>query len=155
MPEDKPIDLRRAVAAVVRRDDGLVLAVRRPDEPGEELPGVWGLPAATLREGESPEEGLRRLGREKLGVELTPLRPLAQGEQQRPFGGTRKDYTLHMTVYGASLASEPKLPARTAGAAVTLYDALDWLPADALREAAEKGSLCCRLLLEASASGAS
>ena len=134
---------RRAVAAAVRRDDGLVFAVRRPDEPGEELPGVWGLPATTLRDGESPEDGLRRLGREKLGVELHALRSLGDGEQ------SRSDYTLRMTVYEASMAGEPKLPPRTADDAGTLYEALDWLPAESLNEAAERGSLCCRLFLKA------
>lgn len=135
-------DVRRAVAGAVRRDDGLVLAVRRPDEPGEELPGVWGLPAVTLREGEAPEEGVRRLGREKLGAELTPLRPLAEGEQQR------EGYTLRMTVYEASLAGEPHLPPRPTGTSATLYEAIDWLPASSFQEAADRGSLCCRLLLE-------
>ena len=150
------LELRRAVAAAVRRDDGLVLAVLRPDEPGEELPGIWGLPAATLRAGESPEEGLRRLGREKLGVELTPLRPLADGEQQR------EGYTLCMTVYEASISGEPRpvgrpsghLPQRTADGPGTLYEAIDWRPTPAFREAADRGSLCCRLFLEYTGSGA-
>jgi len=128
----------RAVAAAVRRGDGLVLAVQRPDEPGEELPGVWGLPATTLREGESPEDGVRRLGREKLGVELTPQRTLGEGEQQRP------DYKLRMTVYEASMAGEPSLRRVASG---TSYDALNWLPADSFAEAAARGSLCCALFL--------
>ncbi len=143
MTKPRQRKIRRAVAAAVRRDDGLVLAVRRPDEPGEELPGVWGLPALTLGAGESPEEGMRRLGREKLGSELTPLRALAGGEQRRA------GYTLRMTVYEASIVGEPRLPRRTPGATGTLYEALDWLPAAAFQEAADKGSLCCRLLLEA------
>ncbi len=134
-------DVRDAVAAAVRREDGLLLAVRRPDQPGEELPGVWGLPATTLDAGESPEDGVRRLGREKLGVELTPLRALAVGEQ------ARERYSLRMTVYEASMAGEPRLPDQAAGACGTLYDALDWLPATSFREAAGRGSLCCRLLL--------
>jgi ADP-ribose pyrophosphatase YjhB (NUDIX family) len=131
---------RLAVAAAVRRDDGLVLAVRRPDAPGEELPGVWGLPAVTLRDGETPEHGVRRIGREKLGVGLTPLRPLAEGEQQRA------GYALRMTVYGASISGEPRLPERGAGGS-TMYEAFDWLPPAAFREAAAKGSLCCELFV--------
>ncbi len=136
-------ELNHAVAAVIHRPDGLVLAVRRPDEPGEELPGLWGLPATTLRDGESREDGLRRLGWGKLGVALTPLRMLAEGEQQR------ENYTLHMTVYEASMSGEPRLPPRAAGASVTLYEALDWLLGDSFRHAADQGSLCCRLLLQA------
>ncbi len=114
----------------------------RPDEPGEELPGLWGLPATTLAEGESPEDGVRRLGREKLGAALTPLRALAQGEQARP------GYTLRMTLYEASLAGEPRLPDRASGAAGTLYEALDWLPEASFQRAADGGSLCCRLFLD-------
>ncbi len=143
MPDATPDDKRRAVAAAVRRDDGFVLAVQRPDEPGEDLPGVWGLPAVTLRDDETPEDGLRRLGREKLGAELTPVRSLAKGEQRRP------DYTLQMTVYEASLAGEARLPERTPDAEGTLYAALEWRPAASLRAAADAGSLCCRLFLEA------
>ena len=140
-------ETKRAVGAAVRGEDGLVLAVRRPDEPGEELPGVWGLPAVTLREGESPEDGVRRLGREKLGVDLTPLESLAEGEQRRTSGHGRKDYTLHMTVYEASMTGEPRLPPRTGDTTATLYDAIEWLEASALQPAAEAGSLCCELFL--------
>ena len=135
-------NLAVAVAAAVWRH-GLVLAVRRPDEPGEELPGVWGLPATTLRAGEPPEAGVRRLGREKLGVALTPLRAVGEGEQPRT------DYTLRMTVYEASMSGEPRLAERTPEAQQTLYDALDWLPPESLHEGAAQGSLCCRLFVEA------
>lgn len=144
MAESASSDVRRAVAAVVRRDDGLVLAVRRPNEPGEELPGLWGLPAVTLQEEESVEDGVRRIGREKLAVELTPLRALAEGDQQRD------SYALHMTVYQASMAGEPSTPggpSRTPTATGTQYDAVDWLPTESFREAADAGSLCCRLFL--------
>ena len=123
-----------------------MLAVQRPDEPGEELPGAWGLPATTLRDGESLEDGVQRLGREKLTVELTPLRALAEGEQQRV------DYTLHMTVYEASMSGEPRLAERGAPYAGTLYDALDWLPPASFADAAACGSLCCELFLAATSS---
>jgi ADP-ribose pyrophosphatase YjhB (NUDIX family) len=136
-------ELRTAVAAVIRRPDGLVLAVRRPDEPGEELPNIWGLPATTLASGETPADAIRRLGQDKLGVAIEPLCPIAEGEQQRV------DYTLHMTVYEVSMSGEPQLPSRAPGSASTLYDAIDWLPAGAFREAEQQGSLCCRLFLQA------
>jgi ADP-ribose pyrophosphatase YjhB (NUDIX family) len=137
--------IRFAVAAAVTRDDGLVLAVRRPDAPGEELPGIWGLPAVTLTEGESPEDGVRRIGRQKLGCELSPLQVLANGEQHR------EGYTLRMTVYDASMSSEPQL-VRDGDGSQTLYDAIDWLPPEDFREAAARGSLCCALFLEATRS---
>lgn len=135
-------EARRAVAVVVRSEDGLVLAVRRPDEPGEELPGVWGLPATTLAGDESDEEAVRRVGRTKLGVELRPGRAVGHGEQDR------EGYTLRMAVYDATMTGEPSLPDPVAGSG-TLYSAIDWLPVESFREAAERGSLCCRVLVEA------
>ena len=120
-----------------------MLAVRRPDEAGEELPGVWGLPATTLGGGESPEDGVRRLGQEKLGVELTPLRAIGHGEQPR------EGYTLRMSVYEASMLGEPRLPPRGGTAGITLYDAIGWLPDASFRAAADQGSLCCQVLLAA------
>jgi ADP-ribose pyrophosphatase YjhB (NUDIX family) len=119
-----------------------VLAVQRPDEPDEELPGVWGLPATTLQTGESDGDGIRRLGREKLGVDLTALHPLGSAKQQRA------DYTLTMTVYEASMTGEPSLRRAPAG---TSYAALSWRPADVFKEAAERGSLCCELFVSSSA----
>lgn len=144
MTEQLTADVHEAVAAAVRRDAGLVLGVRRPDTPGEELPGIWGLPAVTLRPGEAPETGLRRLGLEKLGVQLEPVRLLARGEQ------SREAYVLRMSVYETSLRGDPVLPRSSAPADVnvTRYDALDWLPPESFREAVDRGSLCCRLFLE-------
>ena len=146
MPSDTPtaLPIRHAVAAALRRDDGLTFAVQRPNEPGEELPGIWGLPAVTLRDGETIEQGIRRLGAEKLSIELTPLHALAEGEQQRD------DYVLRMTVYEASAGGEPTLPPRPPEATSTLYVDTDWLPVEAFQEAADKGSLCCQLFLAAS-----
>lgn len=135
-------DIRHAVAAVVRDEAGMVLAVRRPDEPGEELPNIWGLPATTLEPGERPEEGVRRLGREKLAVQLEPLRVLGRGEQQRT------GYTLAMTVYEASMTGEPEVQPR-AERGGTQYEGIDWLPEASFYDAAARGSLCCRLFLEA------
>ena len=132
---------RRAVAAAIERGAGAWLAVRRPDEPGEELPGVWGLPATTLRGDESEEVGVARIGREKLGAELTAGQVLGLGEQDR------EGYTLRMTVREASITGTPCLPPK-GSAGGTLYDALGWLPADSFRGAAERGSLCCAVFLE-------
>jgi hypothetical protein len=54
-----------------------------------------------------------------------------------------------MTVYEVRASGEPRLPPRRADASGTLYDALDWLPTAAFREAAERGSLCCQVFLDA------
>ncbi|PYS35639.1 MAG: DNA mismatch repair protein MutT, partial [Acidobacteria bacterium] len=66
------LPLKHSVAVmIVRRDQ--ILAVRRPEDD-DELPGIWGLPAATLRGGETVEDVIARIGRDKLGVKLTPVR---------------------------------------------------------------------------------
>ena len=55
-----------AVSVVIHENDSgdRVLAVRRPKESGESFAGMWGLPAATVGEGETPEDAVRRLGRQ-------------------------------------------------------------------------------------------
>src|ERR671910_3779449 len=73
---------KRSVSLVIEGPDGLLL-VRRP-EGDESLPGAWGLPAATLRPGEGEEDAVRRAGRDKLGVEVRPLRALGEAFGERP-----------------------------------------------------------------------
>jgi hypothetical protein len=99
-----------------------------------------GLPAATLRPDEGLEAAVRRLGTDKLGVSLHPLGELQRGAIERP------DYRLEMRLLEASIESgEPGVPQDVAG--VTQYTSWKWGAADELRPAAQRGSLCCRLLL--------
>jgi hypothetical protein len=53
-----------------------------------------------------------------------------------------------MTVYAAAISGQPRL-VRDGDGSQTLYDAIDWLPPASFREAAARGSLCCRLFLGA------
>ena len=116
-----------------------VLLVRRPPDD-EDLPDAWGLPAGSLRAGESWEEAVRRAGREKLGVELRPGPLLGEGDLER------RDYILRMRLYAAELAAgQPAVPQPLPG--VTQYAAWAWGPVDRLRPAAGRGSLCSRLCL--------
>lgn len=118
-----------------------ILTVRRPPDD-EDLPGVWGLPAGSLRPGEGWEEAVVRAGREKLGVRLEPVLLLNEGSADRAA------YRLHMRLYRARiLEGEPAVPQPVEG--VTQYTAWRWAPPDRLREAADRGSLCSRLCLEA------
>jgi len=130
-----------AVAIPCPEDRRRLLLVRRPEGPGEELPGLWGLPAATLRPAEDDAAALERLGCQKLGAEVRPLRLLAQGRVQR------SGYLLVLRLYQALLAGEPRLMA-AADAAVTLYTDWRWGEPSELQEAAGQGSLCCRLYLD-------
>ena len=116
---------------VVESPEG-VLLVRRPEDD-ERLPGEWGLPAVTLAAGESEEDGVRRAGRDKLGVELRPLRSIGA------------DAT--MTDWEAELVDgEPAVPQPGAH---TQYAELRWAEPSELVPAARRGSLCSRVLLRA------
>jgi ADP-ribose pyrophosphatase YjhB (NUDIX family) len=139
----KPIS--HAVAFVLRREGpaGIeVLAVlRRDDDP--HLPSVWGLPAATVRAGETEADAVRRAARDKLGVEVSVGEPLARGETERP------DHVLRMTLYAATVTrGDPHAP--QPGGPSDQYAASQWSPPSLLDAARRKGSLCCRLFLETS-----
>jgi ADP-ribose pyrophosphatase YjhB (NUDIX family) len=135
--------LKESVATVIphRGTDGRILLVQRPTTANEELPGVWGLPAASLRQGEDDFAALKRIGRQKLGRELTPLRMIAQGRSQR------SDYDLDMRLYQALLGDEPELASST-DESVTLYTDWRWGKPEDLRDGAAKGSLCCQLAID-------
>lgn len=127
---------------MIRRTGGTgeFLIVRRPLDD-DSLPGEWGLPAVTLRQGEMPEAAVRRLGKEKLGVEIEPTRFVGIEHADRGF------YRLIlMDIEARIISGDPQVrAARTAG---TRYLESRWSSDPAvLRPAAEKGSLCCAILL--------
>jgi ADP-ribose pyrophosphatase YjhB (NUDIX family) len=119
----------RSVSLVIEGPGGLLL-VRRPDDD-ESLPGVWGLPAASLREGESERDALLRAGREKLGVEVEPLELAAEE-------GPMRDWRARI------VSGEPAVPQAAGG---TQYVGLRWGQPRELAPAARAGSLCARALL--------
>jgi ADP-ribose pyrophosphatase YjhB (NUDIX family) len=115
------------------------LAVRRPEEVGESFGGMWGLPAATVGEGETPEAAVRRLGSQKLGMTLE----IARGKQDRAEG------ELSMVLFEARAAeAEPKLGQGGEADGVTYYTDWKWAEAAVFEATAAAGSLCCRLYLE-------
>lgn len=133
---------KRSLALVIREGDESPrwLLVRRPPDD-DELPGVWGLPAGTLREDESVEALVARIGRDKLGLDLLPGASLAEGTAER------SRYRLEMRLVEATVVSgEP----RTGGGPVdvTQYAAWAWKPPAELATGADRGSLCCALGLE-------
>lgn len=139
-PAAKPLE-RAVSVAVFREGRSEVLTVRRPEDD-EELAGLWGLPAATLGEGEAWSEAVARTGRQKLGVDLGSEFLLAEGEQDR---GDRR---LRMRLYRAEVVEgEPVVPQPAGG--VTQYTTWEWAPPERLAESARRGSLCSRLCLEA------
>lgn len=122
---------KRSVSLVIESPDGLLL-VRRPDDD-DSLPGVWGLPAASLGEGESEEDAVRRAGREKLGVEVVALQPIGTD-------GAMTDWEARI------VSGRPSVPQRGPN---TQYAELRWGEPGQLVPAARQGSLCSRVLLRA------
>ena len=147
--------IKRSVALVIREpDDGVLgvsgcgpgarwLLVQRPADD-EDLPGIWGLPAGTLLAAETAEALVRRIGRDKLGVELDPGAVVAAGSAERA------TYRLDMDLWTATITAGAPDPAGSANerAAQTRYAACRWDHASALEDGARKGSLCCRLGVE-------
>lgn len=119
------------MSLVIEGPEGLLL-VRRPDDD-RDLPGVWGLPAASLEGGESQEDAVRRSAREKLGVEVRVGQMI--GEEL-----TMTDWLVEI------VAGEPSVPQAGPN---TQYAELRWGEAADLAPAAQQGSLCSRVLLRA------
>jgi ADP-ribose pyrophosphatase YjhB (NUDIX family) len=132
---------KHAIAFVVwNQDRDKVLAVQRPGND-EDLPDVWGLPAGSLREGETFEDCVVRSGREKLGVDVCIIQLLAEGESERTACILRmKEYEVEI------VQGEPSVPQPLEG--MTQYQRWQWAEPALLQEAAQKGSLCSRLFLE-------
>lgn len=137
----KPV--RHSVAVVVRGTDGTFLVVKRPDDPGDPLAGMWGLPAITLREGEDERSAAVRAGRAKLGVTL------AVGDKIGEKTADRGSYVLTLSDYEATVAAgTPAVP--QPDASMTQYTECGFVSdAGLLAEAAGRGSLCAQIFLQA------
>lgn len=136
----KPV--KHSVAVVVRGADGAFLVVRRPDDPGDPLAGVWGLPAITLQEGEDERAAVARIGHTKLGVELAVAGKI--GEKTADRGA----YVLTLADYAATVA-RGTVTVPQPDASMTQYTQARYTTDRAvLGEAAGKGSLCAQVFLE-------
>jgi hypothetical protein len=134
--------VKQSVAVVIRNPDQPqeVLTVLRPADD-EDLPNVWGLPAASLRPGETWEAAGQRLGLEKLGVGVQVGSELQRGSTER------RDYQLQMRLYEARIIrGTPVVPQAVAGS--TQYSQWRWGTSADLQPAAQRGSLCSRLYLK-------
>ncbi len=125
-----------SVAIVVKDAGGRLLIVKR-DDKDKDLPGVWGLPAATIRAGETPEQAAIRAGRDKLGVTLRIGR----------FTGEDTTTTQSLREYEAEIVEgTPSVPRHDRS--VSQYADLRYTDDPTiLFEAARKGSLCSRIYL--------
>jgi len=122
------LPVKHSVAVLIRRGDE-ILAIRRPQDD-DELPGIWGIPAGTLRGKETTEDLIERIGRDKLGAKLTPIRKLATGTQDR------LKYRLEMDLWEVSMEGLPTHPE------------WKWAGLDLLRPGMNASSLCCELAIK-------
>ncbi len=134
-----------AIAVIIANplDDSLILTVRRPYDDVS-LPGIWGLPATSMKPHESRRTAAHRIGTLKLGGKMTLGIMLAEGVQERA------PQRLIMSLYAATLDSaSPNLPnpVRNVGGA-TYYIDWKWAPVESLIAGAEMGSLCCQLAFQ-------
>jgi 8-oxo-dGTP diphosphatase len=126
----------RSVAIVIKDDAGRLLVVKR-DDKDKDLPGVWGLPAATIRHGESPEQAAIRAARDKLGVTVRIGR----------FTGEETIGHRDLHEYEAEIV-EGTPSVRQDDPSVSRYADLQYTDDPGiLLEAARKGSLCSRIYL--------
>tara|TARA_B100000809_G_scaffold246016_1_gene273541 strand:- start:511 stop:951 length:441 start_codon:yes stop_codon:yes gene_type:complete len=135
----------QAIAVVIAnpQDASLVLIARGPEDD-DDLPGIWGLSATSIKLDESDADAAHRLRTRKLGAELTLNAVLAEGNQDR------RTYQLAMRLYTAShWAPAPQLPEPENHIDdSTYYTEWKWAPRDSLREGARMESLCCQLTLQ-------
>jgi ADP-ribose pyrophosphatase YjhB (NUDIX family) len=130
----------RAVAIVIRDSAGRLLVVRRSDDDPS-LPGVWGLPAASLRGSETPVDAAVRAGNDKLGIDvrivsLVGVECLDQGDRMNELS----EYKVEV------LQGEPAVP--QPDRSVSQYVQLRYTDDPSiLLPAARQGSLCSRILL--------
>jgi ADP-ribose pyrophosphatase YjhB (NUDIX family) len=122
------LPVKRSIAVLIRNGNSF-LSTRRADDD-DELPGVWGLPAGSYRDLETLEDLVIRIGRDKLGVPLIPVRKLAIGRQER------ERYVLEMELWEVEMSGVPRHPA------------WQWATAEILGPGESQGSLCCRLARE-------
>jgi len=106
-------EIRHAISVVIQNNSGKTLfAFRSKDKPS--YPSVWSLPSATIRNSESPQDTIKRIGVDKLGVDLKPGSLLIEGKQDRD------DYILFMHDYEATLSSgTPRVVSSD-------YDNIEW-----------------------------
>ena len=134
---------KRAVSLVIKDEHNNFLIVKRPDDPADELGGVWGFPAVVLEDGETEVEGASRAAVVKLGVKIKLGKRLGENTHDRV------TYVLTLADYEATITEEgvPTVPQNDTS--ITQYSECTFTDDPSiLFEATRKGSQCTQIFLE-------
>ncbi len=135
--------IKYTVAVVIKssKEPDQFLGVRRPDDDPD-LGGHWGLPATTLKDGETPEQGALRVCREKLGCEASVGRFLGIMFQKR------NAYDIFLMDFEMTLQGESRPDVQKANSSGTLYADQKWTsdPME-MMASAKQGSCCSSIFL--------
>jgi ADP-ribose pyrophosphatase YjhB (NUDIX family) len=133
---------KEAVSIIVKDQNDDFLVVKRPNDPNDDLAGVWGFPAVTLRDDEIEIDGVHRVASSKLGIEVNVLKRLGESTHERP------KYFLRLIDYEVLVAKgTPKVP--QVDTSITQYTECKFTnDPNILIPAAQKGSQCTQIFLE-------
>lgn len=117
------------------------LVVKRPDDDPD-LAGHWGLPAATMKPGELPEQAAKRICKEKLSCEAKALRFVGLMFQKR------NSYDIFLMDIEMELTDGQEPNVHTATTENTAYTDQKWTTdLEDLRASANGGSCCSSIFL--------
>jgi 8-oxo-dGTP diphosphatase len=133
---------KHSVALVIKNDQAEVLLVKRPEDEGGPLAGVWGFPAITLQQNETEAEAARRIGHTKLGVEVNVGDKIGEGTDER------ETSLLHLSDYAATICEGQTPGVPQSDTTITQYVDLKFSsdPRELL-PAAQRGSVCSQVYL--------
>ncbi len=132
----KPVKYVVAVILKNKSNPDESLVVKRPDDDPD-LGGHWGLPAATMKPGELPEQAAWRICKEKLNCDATATRFLGIMFQKR------NSYDLFLMDVDMELTNGQQPDVHAANTENTAYVDQKWSedPMDLMPSA--KGGSCC------------
>lgn len=137
----KPTKFSIAVVLLNPENSSEFLAVKRPSDD-DNLPNAWGLPAFTVKNGELPEEAVRRLGIEKLATNIEAVSFIGIDSVEKD------EYNLILMDILAKLKGEQPSVNRAVTSGTKYIDQQWTSNYDILKEAASKGSLCSKIFLK-------
>jgi len=136
----KPIKYAVFYAIINEKDKDKIIAIKRPEDD-EDLPNIWGLPAGSVRGGESFEQACLRQAKNKLGIDIKILKFIGRGNIDRG------DYILHGEEYLVKFISGD-INLNQKDVEGTKYVDWKWALPEDFREASSKGSLCSSIYLD-------